>query len=155
MKKIIIITTLVAVLIGTFTLTAWAEPGAGPGRFRGDCRAGHYNDLKLTLEQQQKLMAIRQEFQRDTLTLRNDLHNKRNDLKQLWAADPLSQTAIDAKTKEMNVLKVQMVNKQKVMREKIKGVLTPEQLKKMNDYLQNVQAGFRGRRNCGGGRGGN
>lgn len=155
MKKIIMIITLVALLIGTFTLAAWAEPGTGFGRFGRECRVGNYNDLNLTLEQQQKIMAIRQEFQRDTLILRNDIRKKRNELQQLWTADQLNQTTIDAKTKEMNVLKVQMVTKQKAMREKIKGILTAEQFKKMNELFKNDPIGPRNRGNCGGYRGSN
>ena len=42
------------------------------------------------------------------------------------------------------ILKIQMVSKMRVMREKIKGVLTPEQLKKFNDFAQNHKFGAKG-----------
>jgi Spy/CpxP family protein refolding chaperone len=150
MKKITMIITMAALLIGSFTLVAWAEPEAGFDRFSGERRAGYFDSLNLSIEQQQKIMAIRHEFQKDTLILRNDLHKKNNELRQLWAADQLNQSAIDAKTREVNILKVQMITKQRAMREKMKGILTAEQLKKMKDHFQNGPSRFRDRRNFGG-----
>jgi Spy/CpxP family protein refolding chaperone len=57
-------------------------------------------------------------------------------LQQLWTADNLNQEAIDAKTKEMNSIRVQMLQKSREMLNKIKTVLTPEQIKKLESLKQ-------------------
>jgi Spy/CpxP family protein refolding chaperone len=149
MKKLIMIATIVVLLIGTVSLTVWADPGAKADRPGKGGPNGIYKTLNLTLEQQQKMLAVRQDFQKDTLVLRIDLQKRSQELRQLWAADPLSQTAIDTKTRDINTLKIQMVSKMRVMQEKIKGILTAEQLKKLNDYAQNHKFGARGPRKLG------
>ena len=111
---------------------------------------GIFNALNLTVEQQQKIMTIRQDFEKDTLALRNDMQKKSSELRQLWKADPLNQTAIDSKTKEINTLKIQMVTKMRAMRDKMKGILTADQLKKVNDFKQNHKFGPGGKRENGG-----
>ena len=141
MKKTILITMMVALLVGTCAFAAWADPGTGPGHFGKEGRMGIFRDLNLTLDQQQKIMTIRQDFEKDTLTIRNDMQKKNSELRQLWKANPLDQTAIDSKTKEINTIKIQMITKMRVMREKMKAVLTADQLKKINDFKQNHQFG--------------
>jgi Spy/CpxP family protein refolding chaperone len=129
MRKIILIITITALMTGFFAFSAMAY-GMGPGMRP----MGHFrNDLDLTFDQQQKILAIRQDFQKDTLSLRFDLQEKNLELRQLWEANPLNQTAIEAKTKEVTDLRVQMTTKAQAMHEKIKSVLTAEQLKKLND----------------------
>ena len=91
----------------------------------------------------------------DTLILRNDLYKKNSELRQLWAADQLNQSVIDAKTKEINALKAQMITKRRAAHGKMKGILTAEQLKKIKDHFQNGPARFRNGRNFGGCWGGN
>lgn len=138
MKKTMLIIALVGLFMGTFTLSAWAKPGNGPdpGRFEREFPARLSNQLGLTLEQQQKILSIRQNFEKDTLNLRYDLRKNLLELKYLWAADSLDQKAIDARTKESNGLKIQMISKRKAFQNELKGVLTPDQLKKVNDFKQ-------------------
>jgi Spy/CpxP family protein refolding chaperone len=139
MKKLLAIIAITALLIGSLTFTALAY---GPGN--GACREGKgmgygmrgFKSLNLTNEQQQKILAVRQEFERVTLNLRQDIRNKRQELKQLWRADNLNQAAIDAKTKEMNTLRIQMVQKSKEMFNKMKAVLTADQLKQLESLKQ-------------------
>ena len=91
------------------------------------------NFLDLTPDQQQKILVIQQDFQKETLSLRFEMQKKNMELRQLWAAKPLNQAAIDPKTKEITALNVQLTTKAQAMQEKIKSVLIPEQLKKAND----------------------
>ena len=154
MKKILLITIIAALLVGTLSLAALAF---GPGRGPGQGQAGGYglynNSLNLTADQQQKILAIQQDFQRDTQPLRFELQKKHLELRQLWTAKPLNQSAIEAKNKEVIAIKVQLVTKAQAMFDKIKSILTPEQQKQLGDFA-NFGPGFGGRGACaGGGRG--
>jgi Spy/CpxP family protein refolding chaperone len=154
LKKILLITAIVALLIGSLTLAAFAY---GPGNGGGwGCKGGGnfgINSLNLTAEQQQKILAIRQEFQKNTLALRQEMRKKRQELQPLWSADTINQGAIDAKTREMNSLRIQMVQKSREMSGKIKAVLTPEQLKQLESRKQERGQGHRGPGMWGGGNG--
>ena len=144
MKKIILIITMVALLIGSFTFVTLAfGPRTGPG---WGCRVSGFGFKKLNLsdDQQHKLLTIRQEFQKNTLSLRQDMQKKRQELRQLWTAETLNQSAIDAKTKEMNALGIQLVQKMREQFEKAKTVLTPEQLKQLEAMKQHRREGDRG-----------
>ena len=127
--------TIVALMTAVCALAVMAHGRGMAGVF--------WNNLNLTSDQQQKVLTIRQDFQKDTLTLRFDLQKKKLELRRLWAAQPLNQAAIDAKTKEVTALKIQMTTKNQTKREKIKGVLTAKQLKMLNDSKrQNFRSGF-------------
>lgn len=93
-------------------------------------------NLNLTIEQQQKLLAIQQQFQLDTLDLCFAIQLKNIELKELWSTKPLDQEAIETKTKEIAGLKVQFVNKGQAMKEAIKSVLTEEQQKRLDARMK-------------------
>ncbi|MCL6592174.1 MAG: hypothetical protein K6U80_19785 [Firmicutes bacterium] len=76
---------------------------------------------------------------------------KNLELRQLWAAKPVNQSAIDAKNKEVIAIQVQMNAKAQAMQEMIKTVLTPEQLKQLNENGSNYGPGRRGKGRRGGG----
>jgi Spy/CpxP family protein refolding chaperone len=156
MKKTLLITLIAALLISLVSFAAFAKgnmqgPGSGngPGFGRGQQGFVHDAALKLTEDQEQKVLKIRQDFQKDTIDLRFAMQSKRIELRNLWNANPLNQAAIEAKTKEMVGLRVQMANKGKAMLEKIKAVLTPEQLKIFESHRIDRQ-GFGGPRQGGG-----
>ena len=136
MKKILLIMLSVGILIGIITVNALA---AGPDSNRPMC----HNFLNLTPDQQQKMLTLRQEFQKDTMDLRFALQQKRLELRQLWSANPPSQNAIDAKTKEVNALRIQMIAKTQTFKDKVKTILTPEQLKHLNDRMTKSGPGMR------------
>lgn len=156
MKKLLSIVAVTVLLIGTIAFTALAF-GPGNGACQGGKGTGNgmwgLNSLNLTNEQQQKILIIRQEFERDTLNLRQEMQKKRPELQKLWWADTLNQAAIDAKTKEMNTLRIQLKQKSRDMFNKVKAILTPEQLKQLEAQQQNrgQGKGGRGRGGCGGG----
>jgi Spy/CpxP family protein refolding chaperone len=147
MKRILLVTLVVTLILGTVSAALAFGPGAGPAGKR-DGR-GPFAQLKLSDEQQQKLLVIRQEFERAALPIRQDMQKKRQELRKLWSANPLDQQAIDAKTKEVTALRIQMVTKLRAMQEGMKAVLTPEQLKKLEDLKSKRQRRdgkeFRGR----------
>lgn len=147
MKKTLLTTIIALVLVGVVSLSAFANGG---GRRQGLNQAGPCKILKrlnLTFEQQQKLLAIRQDFQKETQPLRFEIQKKQLELRQLWSAQTLNQSAIESKEKEIAGLRVQMVKKARAMQEKMKSVLTPEQRRKWEEVLsqRNPGAGRRGR----------
>jgi Spy/CpxP family protein refolding chaperone len=144
MKKLLSIIAVTVLLVGSLAFTTLAfGPGNGacPGG-KGGFGMRELDSLNLTNDQQQKILTIRHEFEKDTLSLRQEMRKKRQELQQLWSADNLNQAAIDAKTKEMNALQIQMTQKSREMFNKIKAVLTAEQLKQLEARKQN-----QGRRN--------
>ncbi len=132
MSRTIWIFIAAIVVINMFTCVA----RAGSGFETDDYITDNNNGLNLSLEQQQKIIAIRQQFENDTLFIKNDLRVKEKELRQLWAADPLNQSAIDNKTKEVNSLRIQLITKRRAMFAQMKAVLTPEQLAKIKSYVK-------------------
>jgi len=136
MKKIIVTLLATVLLVGALTLPAAALSPQG-GR---DNRLTQ--TLNLTPEQQQKLLDIRQTFQRDTLPIRQHMQRTRLELKQLWAAPQLDQSQIQGKVKEKTDLQIQLVQKRRDLAAKIKAVLTPDQLKTFEKYQNRFRDGL-------------
>lgn len=151
MRKSLLTTVIALVLVGVISGSTLADGGGrrqrpnhmGPNKF--------FKCLELTPEQQQKLLAIRQEFQKETQPLRFEIQRKQLELRQLWSAQMLNQSAIEAKTKEVAGLRVQMVKKSRAMQEKMKSILTAEQRRKWEENLSqpNPGPGRREPRSCG------
>lgn len=162
MKKTILITLMAALMVASVSFAAMAKgrgQGQGQGQmmnteFRGGGRGmGNFAELKLTVDQEKKILEIRQQFQKDTIDLRFEMQKKQLELRELWTAKPLNQSAIEAKTKEVTGLRVQMTNKAQTMFEKMKAVLTPEQQKKLDESGFNCNPGSRRKNGRGNGKG--
>ena len=133
MKKGLLTTIVTLVLIGTVSLSAFGySNGRGPER---NLMAGprFIKDLNLSWEQQQKILEIRQDFQKETQSLRFELQKKQLELRQLWSEQTLNQKAIETKAKEIAGIRVQLAVKARAMQDKIKTILTAEQLKKLEE----------------------
>ncbi len=130
MTKAIACVILALFLVGTLTMTA-AAFGPGPQEGIPNRLAGVLN---LTDDQQQKLLVIHQNFQKDTLGVKQKLELTRFELKKLWKAQPLDSSKINAQVKVETDLRIQLVQKRREMSEKAKAVLTPEQLKTLENY---------------------
>lgn len=142
MKKRLLSTLVVLVLVGSISLTAFAKGGR---QVKGFCEAGIpkiYRNLNLTPEQEQKILRIRQDFQKETQPLRFEMQRKQLELRHLWSAKTLDQNKIEIKEKEVTGLKVQIVNKARAMREKVENTLTAEQRSKIEDAGKNRKTGF-------------
>ena len=151
MKKGLLTTIVALILVGTASLSAFAY---GNGRGRGGNqtgKSGFFQQINLSPEQQQKLLEIRQDFQKETQTLRFEMQKKQLELRQLWSAATLNRNGIEAKEKEITGLRVQLVNKSRVMQEKMKSILTADQLKKLEEsgFNRNPGVGGRGARSGG------
>ena len=99
----------------------------GDGGEREGFKAHHPNLLNLTPEQKTKLQALRENFRKETVFLRNDIKVKRLELKTLWAVPTPKKDKIIAKQKELNDLKTTLQMKAIDFRLEARSYLTPEQ----------------------------
>lgn len=142
MKKslgVILITGLLLSAVGFSVLAKEAEDAdyRFAGRVRLNRNESWLQNLKLMAEQQQQLLSIRQEFQKDTQPLRFKKQQLQLELRQLWTAKPLDQKTIETKAGQLAGLKVQLIEKSRAMKEKINQVLTEEQIKQLHELKQN------------------
>jgi len=99
----------------------------GDGGEREGFKAHHPNLLNLTPEQKTKLQALRENFRKETVFLRNDIKVKRLELKTLWAVPTAKKDKIIGKQKELNDLKTTLQMKAIDFRLEARSYLTPEQ----------------------------
>ena len=93
--------------------SVWAQPmgkGMGPGM------------KNLTPEQAGKIFDLKEKFHADTVGLRKQMMVKEAELAALWGAEKPDQTAIQAKQKELNVLRDQMQEKMTAIQFEVKKI---------------------------------
>ncbi|NIS63526.1 MAG: periplasmic heavy metal sensor [Proteobacteria bacterium] len=101
----------------------------GMGMGHGHHPRGLPEDLRLTTEQMDRLKSIEDSYLNEIVPLRNDLLNKRYELRRLFL-DPTSKTDdIRARQEEAFVLETQIQEKIIDYQLKVREVLTPEQFK--------------------------
>ncbi|MCK9268418.1 MAG: hypothetical protein M0P14_06890 [Alkaliphilus sp.] len=124
----------------------------------GDSFSGMRN-LELTTEQMAQIREMMLEFQKETLELRNQIHVKQLELRELGLSTDLDLNSVKAKLEEISRLQLGIRMKAFERQEKIKELLTPEQLEnckglkvqkfgsKMDRYNSKSNRGYE-RRNC-------
>ena len=162
MKKIGLIALTLVLLIGVVSMAAFAaangpsapsssaprmcNPGpGGPGGPNPHSGAQGFAAvivrLKLTPEQQQKMLEIRQNFAKDAQPLQFDIQKNQLQLKQLWTENPLNAEAIAGLEQKIALNQVKLVNMARDMMKQMHDVLTPEQQKKIQKWM----AGMKGK----------
>ena len=132
---------------GTAPGQAAGEPGwqRGPGSgFHG----GHgrwASDLNLTKEQQDMLTALRRRQWEEIKPLRNQMYQKRQEMRGLYTNPATDDATIIAKQQEMSALQQQMQDRMGHFRLEQRKIFTPEQLSKLKEMPYG-----RGRGACGG-----
>jgi len=133
-KKVFIIALAALLVVGTISIAfsqgfGRRSRGFGPGSGFGGpgMMAGFTAGPNLTKEQLEKLQALRTDFQKETVDIRNKMQLTRLELQQLWLADELNEDAILAKTKECSALRTQLQEKAVQHRIKIRKIFTKEQ----------------------------
>ncbi len=124
---------------------AWAQwpVQRGMGHGHGDPPCWLPEDLQLTAEQKEKLISIQGSYLSDISSLRNDLLNKRYELRRL-ISDPTSKADdIRAKQEEAFELETQIQEKVIDYQLMVREILTPEQFRL---WISRYQAGFGQRR---------
>ena len=130
-KTVTIIGTLV--LVAAIAIPVFAhDRGWGKGRgmgIRPEARQAPYceNIPNLTPEQSAKLKELREQHDKDTLPLRNELIAKRAELRNLWSQGNPDEAAIKAKQQEINDLRNKLQDSMTEYRLEVGKILTPEQ----------------------------
>jgi len=106
-------------------------PGMGPG-YCMSLQGASY--LGLTTEQSQKLQSIWEAYLRDITPIRNQLFNKRAELRLLWSEANPNKERIVAKQREINDLQGQIEEKTTHYRFECLNVLTPDQKAKLTTF---------------------
>ena len=114
----------------------------GDGGSKEGFKAHHHNLLNLTPEQKTKLQALRENFRKETVFLRNDIKVKRLELATLWTVPSPDKDKIIAKQKELIDLTTQSKMKAIDFRLKARSYLTPEQAAQVGMWGPKI--GYRG-----------
>lgn len=108
--------------------------GYPAGRYSGypdwENKGGRMINLDLSEEQITEIKQIRLEFQKASLELKKEMETKRLEVRELMMEDPLDMTKVRAKWEEIAQLQVELKVKALENQQKVKEVLTPEQLAK-------------------------
>jgi Spy/CpxP family protein refolding chaperone len=131
MKRITFITALI-IMFASVPLVM-AQPrgmkgGKGPD---GGRHAAALANLNLTAEQSEKIRAMRETHQKDTIPIQTKMFTKRAELRLLWMQTNPDSAKIKSKQKEILDLKGQLQEKQTDFRLEFLKTLTPEQRTKL------------------------
>ncbi len=105
--------------------------GYGPGAGRGP--GWWASELNLTKEQEDKLIELRKRQWEATKALRDQMYQKRQEMRSLFANPGTDDATIIAKQKELSGLQQKMQEAMVQFRLEERKVFTPEQLNKMKD----------------------
>jgi len=159
MKKMIVGLMVVALLAtaGLAMAQGWGRgpgcgPGAGGGPGYGPKGAGGAG-LNLTAEQQQKMQVLREKHWNDTAVLREEMLNKKAELRNLWAQAAPDKETILAKQREINGLRDRLQEKGTQNRLEMRPLLSPEQQAQLNSYGPGSGPGYGMKGGFGPGRG--
>jgi len=142
---------IILLLASTGAMAAGWGGGFGKG-VKGEAggrichRSWHWHGLDLTPEQEEQILALRQEFHKKSLPLRQDLQRLRLELRRLWLEEKPDEAAINAKLAEMTPLKIELRAMALETWAEIKKILTPEQLEKLESARGRVFQRGKGRR---------
>jgi Spy/CpxP family protein refolding chaperone len=159
MKKVYVVLAVVMFVALATTVFAF---GPGPGIMGKDGNGFHRGGdmglgpmgfgsrLDLSSEQRAAMQQLMEKYRVDTQTLRDELIQKRTDLRAAYADPKASDAAILARQKEANTLMQKMRDKMVQLKLEQRKIFTPEQLVKMSEAAQQRQGkgpgrGFGGR----------
>jgi Spy/CpxP family protein refolding chaperone len=107
-------------------------------------------ELNLSKEQQDALIALRKRHWEEVKPLRDEMFQKRQEMRQLFTNPATDDATIIEKQKQIAALQQKMQEKMVQFKLEQRKVFTPEQLDKMKDLPQGFGKGGRG---CGSGYG--
>ncbi len=138
-----------SVIALAFVLVGWAvvlfaappEPGSappGPGAPHQWAHPHHRfgSFLNLTQEQREKMIQIRKSFQADVHDLKYDIRIKRIEVQKLFTDPKTDDATLLAKEKELNGLRLKLMDRKAEMKVEWRKVLTPDQIRKLDFALQ-------------------
>ena len=137
-RSFIILSISILILQSSF---AWAQQSGPRGMPSGHGRPPCWlpDDLQLTAGQVEKLRSIQTSYLSDINSLRNDLLNKRYEVRRLMSDSTSKGDDIRAKQEEVFVLEAQIQEMVLDYHLKVREILTPEQFRL---WISRYQAGF-------------
>ena len=138
MKKIIFTAALIIIIASVAFVSAGSRGGKG-----WEKETAWIASLNLTPEQTETVLKLRSSYQEDKNSLRNQMFNKRMELKLLWMQLKPDPNKIRAKQREIHDFRWQLREKRTEYRLAFRNILTPEQLSK---YVILEQGSMRNRR---------
>lgn len=124
--------------LATVVLAAPPDPGpAGPGStagYRGPAGQHHRfaSYLNLSQEQRDKMRDLRNRYWTDTHDLRYEILQKRLEVEKLFTDPKADDATLLAKQKELNALRLTLMDKKAQMKIEWRKILTPEQIQKLD-----------------------
>jgi Spy/CpxP family protein refolding chaperone len=162
-NRVIFLTLIVAVVFMVLSMASFADASSrgnfggrsgasnfnGPGQFnayQGDNFRGMMN-LDLSAEQLAQVREIMLDSQKETLELRNQIQVKQLELRELRLSQEADMEQVRAKLEEISELQIELRMKAFERQEKVKDLLTPEQLENCNLGMQMQRFGYGMERN--------
>ena len=132
MKKIYAI--LFALLFVGLTTAAFAAPpdAGNPGLQKHPGFHAFGPRLNLTQEQMGKIKELRKNFWANTHDLRYDIKMKRVEVRKLFTDPKTDEATLLAKEKELNGLKLKLMDKKAEMKVEWRKILTPDQIRMLD-----------------------
>lgn len=125
--KIQILTVLF--LFAFMTSSAFAQPGMGMRRWRGDGQCSRASELNLSQEQRKTLDLLQQTYFREAQLLRLEIFAKNLELREFLINPSVRVETIRGKTSEITELQSKQEEKAVEYLIKVRNLLSPEQLK--------------------------
>ena len=127
-------------LLGLATVVLAAPPDPGPAvpgiakDYRGSAGQHHRftSYLNLSTEQKDKMRDLKNRYWTDTHDLRYDILQKRLEVKKLFTDPKADDAILLAKQKELNILRLTLMDKKAQMKIEWRKILTPEQIQKLD-----------------------
>lgn len=112
------------------------------GGHRGNRRGGMmFRGLNLTEEQQARMQQIRQSFGERTKDLREQLHAKRQELRQASEGSTFNEALATQKLTESASLQAKLMGEEFKLHQEMLSVLTPEQKTQLEQKREQFKAG--------------
>jgi len=107
----------------------------GPTEFQGHRTWRHLGDrLDLTQEQREKTKEIGNRFRADVHDLRYDLRIKKLEVEKLFTDPKTDDATLLAKEKELNALRLKLMDKRAEMKAEWRKLLTAEQITRLGSF---------------------
>lgn len=147
MKKLAVLVAASIMAMAALAYGEMGDQGKGPG-MKCDCNMGgqmmemehgmSIHLMALNLDEQQKafIREVKSRMKKETIKKTADMRIARIELKELLFQDPVEMKAVEAKIKQMEMIRTDMHLSHIRAMEECKAKLTPEQRKKLREMIE-------------------
>ena len=148
MRKLAVIVAAISIVaMAALAYGDMGDHGMGPGIMCGCGMDGQRMEaqhnmskhlMKLNLDEQQKVLIgeIKSRMMKETIRKTADMHIVQIELKELLSQDPMEMKAVEAKVKQLEIMRTEMHLSHIRAMEDIRTKLTPEQRKKLSEMRE-------------------